>query len=142
MSIETALFQIVRRLEQSLKYKEIVLGTFLDFEGAFDNTSFEAIIKVAREHGLEETCCRWVRSMIESRLVHTSLMDSSLTAKVAGEWPQGGVLSHLLWKLVVDKLWAVKNDLGFNTFGYADDIVIIVQGKYAHTLAGKLCKRP
>ena len=82
MSIETALFQIVRRLEQSLKYKEIVLGTFLDFEGAFDSTSFEAIIKAARERGLEETCCRWVRSMLESILVHTSLMDSSLTVKL------------------------------------------------------------
>ena len=28
----------------------------------------------------------------------------------------------------------VTNDLGFNTFGYADDIVIIVQGKFAHTV--------
>jgi len=47
---------------------------------------------------------------------------------------QGGVLSPLLWNLVVDKLMAVTNDLGFSTFGYADGIVIIVQGKYAHTL--------
>jgi hypothetical protein len=28
----------------------------------------------------------------------------------------------------------VTNDLGFSTFGYADDIVIIVQGKFAHTV--------
>jgi len=28
----------------------------------------------------------------------------------------------------------IKNDLGFSTFGYADDIVIIVQGKFAHTV--------
>jgi hypothetical protein len=28
----------------------------------------------------------------------------------------------------------VTNDLGFRTFGYADDIVIIVQGKFAHTV--------
>ena len=27
----------------------------------------------------------------------------------------------------------VTNDLGFSTFGYADDIVIIVEGKYTHT---------
>ena len=48
MYTETALFQIVHRLEKSLKYKVIALGAFLDFEGAFDNTSFEAIIKAAR----------------------------------------------------------------------------------------------
>jgi len=39
-----------------------------------------------------------------------------------------------LWNLVVDRLLTVTNDLGFSTFGYADDIVIIVQGKFAHTV--------
>ena len=38
----------------------------------------------------------------------------------------------LLWNIVVDRLLTVTNDLGFSTFGYADDIVIIVQGKSAH----------
>ena len=39
-----------------------------------------------------------------------------------------------MWNLVVDRLLAVTNDQGFSTFGYDDDIVIIVQGKYAHTV--------
>jgi hypothetical protein len=43
------------------------------------------------------------------------------------------VLSPFLRNLVVDRLLTVTNDLGFSTFGYADDIVIIVQGKVAHT---------
>jgi hypothetical protein len=110
------------------------LGAFLDIEGPFDNTSFSAVVKVARECGLEETCCRWIGSMLASRLIHTSLMGSSLTARVLGGYPQGGVLSLLLWNLVVDGLLAVMNDQGFSTFGNADDIVIIVQGKFAHTL--------
>ena len=37
--------------------------------------------------------------------------------------------SPLLWNLVVDRLLAITNDLG-----YADDIIIVVQGKFAHTL--------
>ena len=78
---------------------EIVLGTFLDIEGAFDNTSFNATITAAGRRGLEETCCRWVRSMLGNRLLHTSLMGSSLTTKVVGGCPQGGVLSPLLWNL-------------------------------------------
>jgi len=135
MSTETALFQVVHRLENSLNHKEIALGAFLDIEGAFNNSSFNAIITAAREHGLEETCCRWVRSMLESRIVHTSIMGSSLTAKVVGGCPQGGVSSPpLLWNLVVDRFSTVTNDLGFSIFGYADDIVIIVQGKFAHTV--------
>jgi hypothetical protein len=37
------------------------------------------------------------------------------------------------WNLVVDRPLVATNDLGFSTFGYADDIVIIVQGKFAHS---------
>jgi len=133
MSTETALFQVVNRLEKSLNQREIAMGAFLEIEGAFNSTSFHAIIMATRECGLEETCCRWVGSTLESRLVHTSLMGSSLTAKVGGGCLQEGVLSPLLWNLVVDRLLTVTNDLGFSTFGYADNIVIIVRGKFAHT---------
>ena len=134
MSTETALFQVVHRLEKSLNHREIALGAFLGIEGAFDTTSFSAIITAARARRLEETCCRWIRSMLESRLVHTSIMGSSLTAKVVGGCPQGGVLSPLLWNLDFDRLLTNTNDLGFSTFGYADNIIIIVQGKFAHTV--------
>ena len=72
--------------------------------------------------------------MLESRLVHTSLMGSSLTAKVVGGCLQEGVLSPLLWNPVFDRLLAVTNDIGFSTFDYADNIVKIVQGKFALTV--------
>jgi hypothetical protein len=61
--------------------------------------------------------------MLESQLVHTSLMGNSLTAKVVGGCPQGGVLSPLLWNLVADRLLTTTNDQGFSTFGYADVII-------------------
>ena len=86
------LIQVVHRLEKSVNHGEIVFGAFLGTEGEFDNISFNAIITAARERGLEETCCRWVRYMLESRLIHTFLTGSSLTAKVRG-CQQGGVLS-------------------------------------------------
>jgi hypothetical protein len=58
---------------------------------------------------------------------------SRLTAEVAGECPQEGVLSPLLWDLV-GRLLTVTNDLVFSTFGYAGDIVIIVHGTFANTV--------
>ena len=88
----------------------------------------------ARDCGLGETCCRWIGSTFESRLVHTFFMGSSLTARVLGGCPQSGVLSPLLWNLVVDRLLVITNDLGFSTYGYADNILIIVQGKFAYTV--------
>jgi hypothetical protein len=47
MSTETALFQVIHRLEKSLNHKEIALSAFMDIEGAFDNTSLHVIIKAA-----------------------------------------------------------------------------------------------
>jgi hypothetical protein len=60
-------------------------------------------------------------------------LSSNLTAHVVGGCQQG-VLSPLLWTLVVDSLLVETNDLGFSTFGYADNTFIIVQGKFAHTV--------
>jgi hypothetical protein len=51
-----------------------------------------------------------------------------------GGCPQGGVLSPLLWNLVADRLLTITNDLGLCTYGYAEDIVIIFQGKFAHVV--------
>jgi hypothetical protein len=56
-----------------------------------------------------------------------------LIARVSGGCPQGGVLSPLLWNLV-DELLAGLNDQDLCAMGYADDIVIIVQGKFTHTV--------
>jgi hypothetical protein len=64
MSTETAPFQVIHRLEKSLNHKEVALGIFTDIKGAFDNTSFHAIITAARKRGIEETCCKWISSML------------------------------------------------------------------------------
>jgi len=40
----------------------------------------------------------------------------------AGGCPQGGVLSPLLWCLVVDELLTKLKESGFLVFGYADDV--------------------
>ena len=47
MFTETALFLVVHKLEKSLNHKGMALGAFMDIEGAFDNTSFTAIITAA-----------------------------------------------------------------------------------------------
>jgi hypothetical protein len=40
-SIETALHNVVARIENATEHKDIALGAFLDIEGAFDRTSFD-----------------------------------------------------------------------------------------------------
>jgi hypothetical protein len=57
-----------------------------------------------------------------------------LRATAARGCPQGGVLSPLLWSLVVDDLlWGLNNN-GYYTVGYADDIAILINGKFPQTV--------
>jgi hypothetical protein len=46
----------------------------------------------------------------------------------------GGILSPLLWSLVVDKLLGEINK-GYYAIGYADDIAILINGKFPQTVS-------
>jgi len=48
-------------------------------------------------------------------------------------WNAGGVLSPLLWCLVIDRLRDL-NDRGIYVQGYADDLAILVRGPFLDTL--------
>jgi len=50
--------------------------------------------------------------------------------------PQGGVLSPLLWCLVVDELIARLNGGGVYTQGYVDDICLRVVRKFPNMVSG------
>jgi hypothetical protein len=134
-STETALHHVVTRIESAIEYKEIALAAFLDIEGAFDRTSFEVITQVAERHGIESTICRWICSMLESRNIVNALSGENLRASTARGYPQGGVLSPLLWSLVVDELLWELNDGGCYTVGYVDDIANLINGKFPQTVS-------
>jgi hypothetical protein len=51
-STETALHDLVYKINGSLAQKEFALGVFLAVEGAFDNTSFESMDDAASDHGV------------------------------------------------------------------------------------------
>jgi hypothetical protein len=52
-STEVALHNVVTRTESAIKYKVIVLGAFLDIEGAFD-----VLRQAAERCGAEPATCR------------------------------------------------------------------------------------
>jgi hypothetical protein len=52
-STETALHNVVPRIENTTEYMDIALGAFLDMEGALNRTSFDIIQQATEEHGIE-----------------------------------------------------------------------------------------
>ncbi|RVE45866.1 hypothetical protein evm_009465 [Chilo suppressalis] len=70
--------------------------------------------------------------MLRNRLIRLQ-HDNHLRALATNGCPQGGVLSPLLWNVVVNDLITKLNNLHFHTVGYADDLAIIIPGKFACT---------
>jgi hypothetical protein len=100
-SVETALHQLVVRVEMALDGQEIALGAFLDIEGAFNNTCYDTICDALLRHGSEYTIVRLITATLEGCVAVASVNDISLSFAISRRCPQGGVLSPLLWCLVV-----------------------------------------
>jgi len=118
-SVEMALHQVVVRVEKALDQQEIALGAFLDIEGTFNNTCYDTMCDALVRHGSEYTIVRWIKATLEGRVAVMTLNEISLRFAMSRGCPQGGVLSPLLWCLVVN---AKLSGGGVFIQGYADDV--------------------
>lgn len=137
-SVETALHTVVSIIEGSMKFGEYTLGAFLDIEGAFNNVKTEAIYDRLRGLGIDTGLCDWIKSMLRTRIVNSSICEFNTRKRVMRGTPQGGVLSPLLWLVVVDEILGKLEKDGFKVIAYADDIVVLVPGKFISTVSERL----
>jgi Reverse transcriptase (RNA-dependent DNA polymerase) len=121
-------------IEVELNYKIFAFGTFLDVEGAFDNASFDSMITASYDHTVDNMTTKWIDSMLKYRAVRAEIRGVSSTMKVRRGCPQGGVLSPLLWNMVIDSLLRRLEEQGLWAQGFADDVVILINGKYLGTV--------
>jgi hypothetical protein len=66
-STETAIHNVLMRIENKMAHKEIALGAILDIEVAFDRTSYAIIIPAAARHGVGSTIVSCTNTMLQSR---------------------------------------------------------------------------
>ncbi|XP_065363259.1 uncharacterized protein LOC135956640 [Calliphora vicina] len=136
-STVTAIHQVTTLIEKAIDANYISLCAFIDIQGAFDNTSYGAIDLALYRKGVPQIIRKWILEMLSSRVIKLDLGGSSKTIRATRGCPQGGVLSPLLWTLVIDELLEELNNLGFRTYGYADDLAEI----YAILICSNECLR-
>lgn len=127
-STDMALNNLVGNIASTLQNREIAVAAFLDIEGAFNNTLPDSLHEAAMSRGIEPVVCNWIKAMLKSRLMSSELHGEVVRFRAARGCPQGGVLSPLLWSLLVDDLLAILSVWDIDLQAYADDIVIIVKG--------------
>ena len=137
-STETALYQCDSEINSTLASQEACITLFLDMEGAFDNTSHAAIEDALRRRGVEIPIVGWIMALLKSRLVEIEVGDKLIGAQTTRGCPQGGVLSPLLWSLVIDDLLQELTANKIDCQGYADDVKISVRGKIS---IDSMCER-
>lgn len=112
-SFNTALHQLTHKLESTLKNGEVALGCCMDIEDAFDNTEFNVITDATRETQMESIAVKWIIKMLSSRTVEAVVCGTKSSAVVTRGCPQGGILSRILWCMVIDsllvKLWLLHS---------------------------------
>ena len=78
----------------------------------------------------------WTCHMLGNRNITITKGNTTLRQVVESGCQQGGVLSPLLWNLVVDELLHLLTDQGCQPIRYADDILVIARGIYLDALMG------
>lgn len=133
-STDSALHSVVSRIERSLENKMFTLGLYIDIEGAFDQPSFDSISRSLGEHGVTPAISGLIRHVLERRAIQVSVGECTIRGIAGKGCPQGGVLSPLIWNILVDDLLHLLNESGFHTIAYADDLTILLTGKYEGVL--------
>lgn len=127
-STETALHQLTSKIELAIDQKQYALGAFFDIAGAFDNAPSKVIIKALQDRKAKSTTIKWISTLLTTRKVTTKNGTSEITVKATKGCPQGGVLSPLLWCLIVDELITKLNKEDIYTQAYSDDGTILISG--------------
>ena len=127
-STETALHALTTKIAKAIEDKEYALCTFFDIAGAFDNAPAKTILNALHTRNANPLISNWIANLLKTRIVTTSKGSTTKTAKATRGCPQGGVLSPLLWCLVVDELLTKLNKLNIDIQAYSDDGTIIVTG--------------
>ena len=133
-SCESALSEVVDCIESSITRGEHALAVSLDCSGAFDRIKF-ASANIAMQHRQIPPGIRNLyMKILESRTVTANLQGEEIIRRPKRGSPQGGVLSPLIWILIMDSILTKFRGTGTNVFGYADDVFLVVRGKDPGTL--------
>ena len=134
-SCDTALSELVDRLEQGVHRGNFSLGVFLDIQGAFDYVDPAKAVEAMNRRGTNPFIVKWYGHYLRSRTATMKINDTQVTRTLPRGLPQGGIISPVAWDLVVDNLLVHLNkETNVLAVGYADDVAIVTVGLDPNTL--------
>ena len=139
-STETALHNVLSKVQYALEDKQYALACFLDLQGAFDNAQFEDIRRALSNRQVAPVLMDWAMNCLSLRSIQITVGSVKRIASITQGTAQGGVLSALWFVLVIDELLVILNQQYFYTVGYSDDTTILLVGRDL-TVLGELMQQ-
>ena len=127
-STDTALSEFVNLAERMTHQGKLLLAVGLDCSGAFDRIKFTSARQALLDHGVAEAVVEWYDAVLQSRQVKADLQGVEQTIRPTQGSPQGGILSPLVWNLIMDSLLTQFQSGAVKAIGYADDVLLLIPG--------------
>ena len=128
LSTETALSTFVDKVESAILRGRMCLAVSLDCSGAFDSILFSSAYDAMRDKGVPHAISTWYDRLLRHRCVIADLQGVQRAVRPGRGSPQGGILSPLVWNMVMDSLLSQFKGRAVQCVGYADDVLLFVQG--------------
>ncbi len=133
-SCETALSTFVNSIERSIYNGEHTLAVSLDCSGAFDCIKFDSAKESMVRAKIPKNITKWYCNLLKSRCVSADIQGLRAHIRPARGSPQGGVLSPLIWNLIMDGFLTKYERGPVKVLGYADDVLVYICGSNISTM--------
>jgi ribonuclease HI len=138
-SVEAA-FHLATKISSGFKKRKDTLAVFLDIVGAFNNVWPDAVAHRLVKRKAPISYVKMIHSYLNDRVAQIKTNEGVASIELTKSCPQGGVLSPFLYLLFIDDfLESQQIQLDFKQ-GFADDLVLGIQGKNRMALINQMNK--
>jgi ribonuclease HI len=137
-STEIPLSKLTNFVEQAFLNKEYAVCIFLDIIGAFNNVTHQAIIKAMKTANFPAEITAWYGNYTQCRSCEISIGPKTYKRFLKDGTSQGGILSPIIFNLVINILLLIIQKAKILGIAFADDTMKGTSGRCLHTILIKL----
>ena len=127
-STTDALRSVINRIKSAKSRGRHVIGVSLDIKAAFDNAWWPALMERLRQTQCPANIHRLIQSYLVGRSVTLDCVDARVSKSMTKGCIQGSVCGPTFWNIILDDLLNVSLPTGCHIQGYADDVMLLVEG--------------